>query len=338
MADADSDAGSAPPSAAGDAVPAAAHHQHPLWRRAAGQGGAGSASAGRRGSGGRGGAAPPPMPNPSRFAPISVTELELRTRTELDGTSTIASDDEAKDRGGGGGKRRRSGRKSEVPDYGDDDSEAADPQPPVARRRARASDDEEADQNDMAGAAFGVGGGGGGRRGSTALSCVHSDTDDALSVTSSQRRELQKRAFPITGVTCVGCAMPTKIVAIDEFVRSSCDKMTEHALYKMAALVYLEKIAQPAEDEGVQTPAWGWKDIRAHYTLHRIDPRMQRLQNVRTLTMMRTTLELQLLRENEEGERALDHGNTDKVLKVTSQLSREISLLSEGNAAAKGGK
>jgi len=275
-----------------------------------------------------------------------VTELELRTRTELDGTSTIASDDEGKDRGGGsGGKRRRSARTSEVPDYGDDDSEAADPQPPVARRRAgaRASDDEEADPNDMAGAAFGVaggggGGGGGGHRGSTALSCVHSDTDDALSVTSSQRRELQKRAFPITGVTCVGCAMPTKVVAIDEFVRSSCDKMTEHALYKMAALVYLDKIAQPAEDEGVQTPAWGWKDIRAHYTLHRIDPRMQRLQNVRTLTMMRTTLELQLLRENEEGERALDHGNTDKVLKVTSQLSREISLLSEGSAAGKGGK
>ena len=338
MADADSDAGSAPPSAAGDAVPAAVHHQHPVWRAAAGQGrgGGGRGGGGGGGRGGGGGGGPPPPPAPSRFAPISMVELELRTRTELDGTSTIASDDEGK-RPEGGTKRRM--RRQEIPDYGDDDSEAADPQPPLARRRTaprRDDDDDDDDAAHMAGAAFGMAGGNG--RTGTALSCVHSDTDDAVSVTSSQRRELQKRAFPISGVTCVGCAMPTKIVAVDEFVRSSCDKMTEVALYKMAALVYLEKIAGPAEREGVQTPSWGWKDIRAHYTLHRIDSRMQRLQNVRTLQLMRTTLELQLLRENEDGERTLDHGNTDKVLKVTSQLSREISLLNEGAANGKGSK
>jgi len=351
-----SGAGSAPPSAAGDAVPAAAHHQHPLWRRAAGRGGPSSSSP-QRGGGKRGrhagggsrsvaGEAPPA----SRFAPISMVELELRSRTQLDGASTVASDDDERRRARGRGHGRARHDDGNADDYGDEDSDAvhdADMRPAARRRRAsasaRARDAEDADGcgadgglDEMAGAAFGTGAGGGM---STALSVVNrSDTDDSLSVTSSAIRATQRRAFPIHGVSCVGCAMPTKVTAIDDFVRTSCDKMTEHALYKMAALVYRQKVVEPALAEGVQSPDWSWKDIRAHYTLHRIDPRMQRLQNVRTLQLMRTTLELQLLREDEEsGERSLDHGNTDKVLKVTQQLSREISLLNE-QPSSKGGK
>ena len=109
-----------------------------------------------------------------------------------------------------------------------------------------------------------------------------------------------------------GLCNADEVVAIDDFVRTSCDKMTEHALYKMAALVYRQKVIEPAHAEGVAAPEWSWKDIRAHYTLHRIDPRMQRLQNLRTLQLMRTTLELQLLREDDEGERTLDHANSRK--------------------------
>ena len=93
-----------------------------------------------------------------------------------------------------------------------------------------------------------------------------SDTDDAFSVTSSQARDAHRRAFPISGVECVGCALPSKVTPVDDFVRGSCDKMTEVALFKMAALVYCQKVAEPAQAEEVPVPPWSWKDIRAHYT------------------------------------------------------------------------
>lgn len=327
-----SDASSAPPSVAGDAVPAGGPsaaaapqqhpQQHPLWRRAAGQAPSADRRTGRTGR--TGGPQDPPPTTTSRFAPISMIELEIRARNELDGASSVASDD---------GKRRRGAK---LADYGDDEASEAEAPRPRSRKRPRheqtqpCTDDEDDDVANVANAAFGLGP-------STALSIAQSDTDDSVSVTSSTARAEQRRAFPLTGITCVGCAMPTKVVAIDDFVRTSCDKMTEHALYKMAALVYRQKVIEPATAEGVSAPEWNWKDMRAHYTLHRIDPRMQRLQNVRCLQLMRSTLELQLLREDEEGERSLDHGNTDKVLKVTQQLSREISLLNEGAGAGPAG-
>jgi hypothetical protein len=264
-------------------------------------------------------------------------ELELKARTELDGTSTVASDDEEKTHR----RRSRESRGQATADYGDEDSEASEAFDLPARKRRRDANananagaprarQEEDDEEAMAGAAFGIGGAGG------ALSVVHSDTDDSVSVTSSAVRESQRRAFPIQGVHCVGCAMPTKVTAVDDFVRTSCDKMTDTALYKMAALVYVQKVVEPADKEGVPAPDWTWKDIRSHYTLHRIDPRMQRLESIRSLTLMRKTLEMQLLKEDEEsGERTLDHGNTEKMLKVTQQLSREISLLTETSNAKK---
>ena len=68
--------------------------------------------------------------------------------------------------------------------------------------------------------------------------------------------------------------------------------------------------------------------MRAHFTLHRVDPRFQRCENIRTLSAMRKTLELSLLREDEQtGERTLDRSNTETIMKVISLQSKEIQLL-----------
>ena len=73
-----------------------------------------------------------------------------------------------------------------------------------------------------------------------------------------------------------------------------------------------------------------WKDIRAHYTMHRMDARMQRFENMRTLAAMRKTLELTLLREDEaSGEHVLDKTNSEQIMKIITLQSKEITLLHE---------
>ena len=114
----------------------------------------------------------------------------------------------------------------------------------------------------------------------------------------------------------------------------NCEKMSEASLFKMAALVYKTKVAEPAEAEGVPVPAWDWKELRAHYQLHKVDARYQRFENIRTLGAMRKTLEMQLMRENEDGELLLDKSNSEQILKIITLSSRELSLLQETNAAA----
>jgi len=332
-----SDNESAPPSAAGDAVPAAVHnaaHQHPVWRAAAGKGT------------GKPAAAPAPAaPNPGRYAPISMLALEIRQRGELDGASSVGSESGRSARERSSKRARGAGRMREYDDEDEDEEEDED------------EDEEDADGDDdagglLAGAAFGTGGGsgsgdgkkkkkkqqGGGkkRRGDndgTQLSLV-SDTDDAASITSSAARAAHKRAFPVSGISCVGCALPAKVVAVDEFVMKNCEKMSEASLFKMAALKYKTNVAEPAEAEGVPVPAWGWKEIRAHYQLHKVDARYQRFENIRTLGAMRKTLEMQLMRENEDGELLLDKSNSEQILKIITLSSRELSLLQETNAAA----
>ena len=235
----------------------------------------GGAAAAGRGAGGapKGGAG-------SMFAPISMMELEIRGRGDLDGASSTASD-----RGGSkkhGGKRKR---KRQVREYDDDgeDEEGGD------------SDRDGADSSasvDVAGAAFGGA--------STKKACrpcaSATESDDGASVTSSVVRARHERAFPITGVTCVGCALPAKIQPVVDFIAKNMSSMSEMALYKMAGLVYKTKVAEPAEEEGVDVPPWDWKEIRAHFQLHSVDSRMQRYENIRTLSAMRKTLEMQLLK------------------------------------------
>mgnify|MGYP001168123246 CR=1 FL=1 len=296
----------APPPANGDAVPAAQHHQHPLWQRAAG-GGRGGAGAGGRGRGrgaGAGGVAGAasctdgalPAGQASRRVPISMVELEIRARNEFDGGSTVASDEEHDEGGARHGRKRRRNRKSRSHEMGNRDSddsqeeeeEEAEDEPPEGAGGDSSNEDggeEGGEHADLfnsefptkrgknkksaarkkradyrpsaaaaAAAAFG-GGGAGSVQGSTALSLV-SDTDDSASIASSQVRAAQKRSFPVSGVTCVGCVLPLRVTPVDDFVCGSADKMTEMALYKMAALVYKTKVADPADREEVPVPEW----------------------------------------------------------------------------------
>mgnify|MGYP001369382861 CR=1 FL=1 len=324
MADSDSEDGSLPPNAQGDAVPANVHAApqnqpvHPVWRASipGGGGGGGSGSARKTGA----------DPVTGKYAPISMLALEIRQRGELDGASSVGSDR-------GHGKRPVRSR-PRARDYDDEDDDEDD-----------GNDEDDDDEDDagglQAGAAFGGGSGGGGSgagRKRPKTGCGHdaavSDSEDGASVSSSVVRSAHKRMFPVPGINCVGCAIPAKVLAVDEFVSKNAEKMSESSLYKMAALVYKTKVADPAQDEGIQVPTWKWQEIRSHYQLHRIDARMQRFENIRTLSGIRKTLELSLLKENEEGELLLDKQNSEAIMKVIAMSSRELSLLNEMTSAA----
>ena len=325
MSDSGESEGSAPPAPQGDAVPADVHGagqpqvqaepQHPVWRAAAGKGARNAT----------------PAPTPGRFAPISMLALELRQRNELDGSSSVGSEKQSAPT-----KRSRKGGKEKVYEY-DQAEECQDADDDEDDNVEGGDGDEDCESGVFAGAAFGVGFTGTRKRGrkstavnKTALSCsAVSDTDDGASMSSETARAAHRRAFPISGVSCVGCALPGKVVLVDEFVQKNCDKMQEAALFKMANLVYVTKVADPAEVEGLCVPPWGWMEIRAHYQLHKVDARFQRFENIRTLGAMRKTLEMQLMRTDESGELLLDKNNSEQIMKVITLSSRELSLLQE---------
>ena len=339
----DESQGSAPPAPNGDAVPAAVHAandppQHPVWRAAAGRGQTPKA--------------PAPAPagaHPGRFAPISMLALEIRQRGELDGASSVGSERQCrpvKD------ARRSKMRRRDYDDDDDDDDEEDDDEDEDDEDDE--DEDEDANSGILAGGAFGSAGSGDGankgkKRGKSAkkkgagnkdgdsrASCsVVSDSESAVSATSSMVKAARKRAFPVPGVNCVGCALPAKVMLIDEFVQKNCDRMQEAALFKMAALMYITKVANPASEEGLAVPSWGWKEIRAHYQLHKVDARYQRFENIRTLGAMRKTLEMQLMREDDNGELLLDKNHAEQIMKVITLSSRELSLLHETNSAGK---
>tara|TARA_Y100000389_G_C17341402_1_gene453520 strand:- start:75 stop:923 length:849 start_codon:yes stop_codon:yes gene_type:complete len=276
--------------------------------------------------------------------------LEIRQRGELDGASSVGSERQrrpVKD------KRRAKARRRDYDDDDDDDDDEEEEGDDV-------DEDEDEDEDDagsgiLAGAAFGSAGSGdgagkgkkrgrgekkkkgvGNKDGDSCASCsVESDNESAVSATSSMVKAARKRAFPVPGVNCVGCALPAKVVLIDEFVQKNCDRMQEQALFKMAALMYITKVANPASEEGLAVPSWGWKEIRGHYQLHKVDARYQRFENIRTLGAMRKTLEMQLMRENDDGELLLDKNHAEQIMKVITLSSRELSLLHETNSAGK---
>ena len=81
-----------------------------------------------------------------------------------------------------------------------------------------------------------------------------------------------------------------------------------------------------------------WKEIRAHFQLHAVDSRMQRYENIRTLSAIRKTLEMQLLRRDAEtGEQSLDKNNTDTIMKIIAASSRELTLLADPGSTKKRG-
>ena len=78
--------------------------------------------------------------------------------------------------------------------------------------------------------------------------------------------------------------------------------------------------------------------MRAHYQLHSVDSRMQRYENIRTLSAMRKTLEMQLLkRDSETGEQWLDKNNAESIMKVIAASSRERTLLADAGSTKKRG-
>ena len=233
----DSDDDSVAPDPTGDAVGAnnlpqvagaaagagGAPAQHPVW----------AASAGRGGGSGKG------KPE-SMFGPISMMELEIRGRGDLDGASSTAS---VRGVGGKESARRSNKRKKNVREYDDDDDDDGE---------SDVNDDNDcADSSasvDMAGAAFG------GATKKSRRPCAADMSDDGASTTSSVVRARRARAFPVTGVTCVGCALPGKIQPVIDFIAKNMSSMSELALYKMAALIYQTKVAEPAQEEGVDVP------------------------------------------------------------------------------------
>tara|TARA_B100000575_G_scaffold110481_1_gene87957 strand:+ start:7873 stop:9120 length:1248 start_codon:yes stop_codon:yes gene_type:complete len=303
-------ASSAPPNPQGQQIPA--NQLHPLWQQAArgggkgnggggngnGGGGKGKGKGGGRG-GGRGSSDPgdgPPGDRP-RFERISLAALEAGHHADADGAdSALNSEDE------------------------DDRNQSAQPsrKRPVQEgpRRERAEEDSDEDDDDdrrdkldslMGAAVFG-----GNHRPMYGRDMDESEMSES---SSRMRKQAEKDAFPVRGVNCVGCALSNRIGPVDVFVRNNVSKMTDEALFKMAALCYKRDVAELAEREGVSVPAWAWKDVRSHYMLHSTGNTVSRHMMIRCLQNMRAQAEQRLVRVD-NGETELDRGGADLMLKV----------------------
>ena len=133
--------------------------------------------------------------------------------------------------------------------------------------------------------------------------------------TSKRRRDAYREAFPVRGLHCVGCALSNRIGPVNRFVRDNISQMTEDALWKMAAFCYKREVAEPAEREGNEVPAWGWKEVRVHYELHATGNFVARHKMIRQLQNMRSQQEERLVRVD-NGEKELDRQGADLMLKV----------------------
>lgn len=293
-----------PPSVDGIHVPS-----HPLWEQSRGGGRGGRGAAGR-GSRGRGrGTAPPseaePPPPPPRMMGISLVELEQRHRAAADGAeSSLWSDDEEGEEDEG------------VPGEaeGDDEGGAAQDRPqrrrPGAKKRSRSNGPTMSEA--VAAATFG---GGEAAREPSEFSEAESAAGGRGGQTREERRlASRRRAFPIRGVTCLGCSADREQIGkVDEFVKQNLTKLSDVALWKSAALCYKQKVCDPAAAEGVEVPIWPvrnlclprtscimqlpllthligrsqWKDLRSHYLLHAVSMEVQRVDVVRSLAAMR---------------------------------------------------
>lgn len=330
---------SVPPSPSGQVHNAEQISKHPLWQRSAGVGKHPPYPA--NGKRGKDRASASPMQDSahsaSRMCPISMLELEIKSRNVLDGASSVASDmgdDDGMEDVRPRSKRKQRAVEEEAPssnESNDDSDEDAGP----SKKKKPSKENERAL---IVRAAFGGGGG----ISNPMEDVANSETADNSSVVSGARREAQfgpARAFPVTGITCVGCALPQRIGPVDEFVHTSCSKMQEMALFKLAALVYIEQVVKPAKAEGIVSPSWSWKDVRSHYTLHCVDVRMQRYENLRVLAAMRKTMELNLLREDPDtGEQTLDKQNSAQILQIMDRQNKILDLVGADSAAARARK
>lgn len=67
--------------------------------------------------------------------------------------------------------------------------------------------------------------------------------------------------------------------------------MQDATLYRLAAVIYKERIQAPAHDAGLWAPEIRWKDLRSHYRFHAYMPNVQRMTGLRSMQAMRAHLE-----------------------------------------------
>ena len=154
-----------------------------------------------------------------------------------------------------------------------------------------------------------------------------SDDESQISRTSSKRkRDAYCKAFPVKGVTCVGCALANRIGPVERFVMANVGRQAEHALWKFASLTWKREVVEPARREGVHVVDWPWRDIANHFRLHTTSSVVGRTAMINTLTAMRCQVESVLVR-NDNGERTLDKNNAELALKVSSIPSHSHAVI-----------
>lgn len=330
-------ASSAPPAPAPQAVPAAQLSNHPVWAASRGTGSPAVSNPPARGRGrghGRGASRAPSdaggdNPAPARFERISLASLEQDQFADADGVESEILSDEEGDEHDFSRVKRASDRPSKRARSG--------PFAPPAEHEDDEEDDDEGDDGRrdrlrglMGAAAFGAGMRDAYRAGSDAGSTRPSEQS------STAKRAALKQAFPVRGVSCVGCALANRIGPVNRFIQSNVSLMTEDALFKMAALCYIREVAEPAEREGAVVPKWAWKEVRAHYSLHSTSNLVARHAMLRNLQSMRLQQEQRLVRVD-NGEKELDRQGADIMLKILAAESKERQLL-EASLKSKGGR
>lgn len=347
-----------PPVATGQSHSAAALHAHPLWQQAAGRGRGSSSSMpapAPRGRGrGRDVQRPLDTDAGARYERISLLQVELQQgATGGDGAdSMLLSSDDEDAPGASSAKKQKRATESHGADGEEEDYDYDDNDDDVERLSVAGSEDDPGFRRDafahkaktttavnpaemMAATAFG---------GVQGLFGDGSDSESAVSGTSSKRkRESYKQAFPVKGVTCVGCALANRIAPVERFVNNNVGRMSETALWKMAALTWKLEVVEPAKREGVAVVDWAWREVANHFRLHTTNAVVGRTHMIQSLTAMRCQVEQRLVRV-ENGERELDKTNADLILKILTAESRERTLLAtsmgipaSGRGSGKGG-
>ena len=321
--------------------------QHPLWRVAAGQERPMNPPPARGRGRGRGAPQAPLDPEAgARYERISLLAVELQQgATGGDGADSalLSSDDE--DETGAFGKKRPAANSDEEEEYDYEDDDDLDgrlsvagsedgkfkPPKPSSSKNKSVKKQKTSDPTDMmAAAAFGGV--------SHELFGEDSDSASVVSRTSSkQKKDTYKQAFPVKGVTCVGCALANRIAPVERFINTNVGRMSENALWKMAALTWKLEVVEPAKKEGVHVMDWGWRDVANHFRLHTTNNVVGRTHMIQSLTAMRCQVEQRLVRV-ENGERELDKTNADLVLKILAAESRERTLLASSQSTGGGGR
>ena len=314
---ADSIFGSDAPDPQPQIVAADDHQMHPFFAAARGAGRGGGRGGRARGGGGGAAAASAAAPAPTtttltlvntetsgpQFAPISSREIEFNLRRTGDGAESSVFSDEEDDYArvnkstSQNPKKKRKGSKGRPgTDAGDEAAMAA------AAFGGAEEDDEDGDEDE--------------------------EDDGEEGGSEVPESSIEAPVLPIRGESCAGCTADRAIVeVVDKFVRQHAVSMSETALYKAAALHYRREIVEPRRQEGVRVQPWKWKDVRAHYCLHCVDPVLQRAAAVRSLGQVRAVQEQSLMKILPDGTKQLDTKGAELLLKIVALQDKQILAL-----------